>query len=258
MVARPFFRSTAGGPGLPNQNTNSIIILPVISAGNVTQLSADLLIHTLGLRRAGIFDPSYHVPVVGGQDGSNGAGVSAPMELFGLPGGDIYVLQQRSPVLKNYKEVFVEELLEMIRSSGFGSVLFLVGSDLSTRTDAQMSSAYYHILAKDTTPDSILATSLGSLLGLPTLNPSPNDDATVPGPVIPGAGLARRLLAAHGSVPPRIALVQFVAEGDNIPDAHAMASMVANTLKSKIQEWKQPPSWNFGMYGTPHDQQLFG
>ncbi|KAF8598696.1 hypothetical protein BDV93DRAFT_526612 [Ceratobasidium sp. AG-I] len=231
--------------------------MPVISAGNVTQLSADLLIHTLGLRRAGVFDPSYHVPVVGGQDGSNGAGVSAPMELFGLPGGDVYVLQQRSPVLKDHKDAFVQRLLEMIGSSGFGSVLFLVGSDLSTRTDAQMSSMYYHLLAKDTAPDSISATSLGSLLGLPTLDPPPDNDDRA-GAVIPGTGLARRLLAAPGSHPPRIALVQFVAEGDNIPDAHAMASMVANTLKIEIQGWKQPASWNFGMYGTPHDQQLFG
>lgn len=137
----------------------------------------------------------------------------------------------------------------MIESSGFGSALFLVGSDLSTRTDAQMryvnmaphlhhltssSSMYYHLLAKDTTRGSISATSLGSLLDLPTLNNPPDHDGYA-GPVIPGAGLARRLLAAPGSHPPRIALVQFVAEGDNIPDAHAMASMVADTLKIEIQ-----------------------
>lgn len=188
--------------------------------------------------------------------------------VFGLPGGDIYVLQQRSPVLKvilfYIPTTRTNGALELQRSicrgaPGNDSLKRIRLSSLSRRfrpinahrradevrkNDTTItpslrltspSSAYYHILAKDTTPDSILATSLGSLLGLPTLNPSPNDDATVPGPVIPGAGLARRLLAAHGSVPPRIALVQFVAEGDNIPDAHAMASMVANTLKSKIQ-----------------------
>ncbi|KAG8719163.1 hypothetical protein FRC08_003515 [Ceratobasidium sp. 394] len=251
---RSFFRLSRGGPGLPAPTSGSILIMPVISAGNVSQLSADLLIHTLALERVGVFNPEYHVPVVGGPDGPIDTGVTVPMELFGSPGGDVYVLQQRSPVLKDHKEEFVQQLLEMIGSSGFRSVLYLVGSDLSTRTDAQMSSVYYHALSKNTTKGDISATPLGSILDLPVFA----DSADAQDVVIPGAGLARRLLSAPGSSPPRVALVQFVAEGDNIPDAHAMAAMVAKTLKIEIQDWKEPPSWNFGMYGTPHGQELFG
>jgi hypothetical protein len=94
-----------------------------------------------------------------------------------------------------------------------------------------ISSAYYHLLSKDTRKESVSGTPLGRLLDLPTLADGPDPQTTI----IPGAGLARRLLSAPGSSPPRIALVQFVAEGDNIPDAHAMASMVAETLKMEIQ-----------------------
>ncbi|KAG8723878.1 hypothetical protein FRC12_024412 [Ceratobasidium sp. 428] len=98
--SRSFFRPSRGGPGLPAQRSGSILVMPVISAGNVSQLSADLLVHTLALQRVGVFDPAYHVPVVGGPDGPANTGITVPMELFGSPGGDVYVLQQRSPVLK--------------------------------------------------------------------------------------------------------------------------------------------------------------
>ncbi|KAB5593166.1 Proteasome assembly chaperone 2 [Ceratobasidium theobromae] len=179
------------------------------------------------------------------------------MELFGLPGGDIFVLQQRSPVLKDRKGDFITKMQEMVESSGFGSVLYLVGSDQSARSDAQMGSIHYHILAKHTTRDSIVTTPLASLLDLPLLGQTQENQDTKENTIIPGAGLARRFLNTPGTTP-RIALVQYIAEGDNIPDAHAMAAMVAKLLKIDVKDWKQPASWNFAMYGTPHDQQLFG
>ncbi|CUA76221.1 Proteasome assembly chaperone 2 [Rhizoctonia solani] len=258
MSDRLFLKLSTSGPGLPSDKSKSrILIVPVVSAGNVSQLCADLLIHTLLLRQIGIFDPGYCAPAVGGQDGEHSATISTPMELFGLAGGDIYVLQQRSPVLKDRKEEFISKLLQTIDSSGFGSVLYLVGADQSARTDAQMGSNRYVILAKDTTRDSILSTPLASLLELPSLGHSLSDQADPDHSVIPGTGLARRLLKAPGTTP-GIALIQYVAEGDNIPDAHAMAAAVAETLKIQIQGWTHPPSWSFAMFGSPADQQLFG
>ncbi|KAG8732484.1 hypothetical protein FRC11_013310 [Ceratobasidium sp. 423] len=168
------------------------------------------------------------------------------MELFGLPGGDIFVLQQRSPVLKDRKEDFVSKLVHTIELSGFGSVLYLVGSDQSARTDSQMGSNHYVILAKDTTRDSIMSTPLAGLLELPLLGHSLADQDDTESSVIPGTGLARRLLRAPGATP-SIALIQYVAEGDNIPDAHAMAAVVAGALKMQIQGWTQPPSWSFAI-----------
>ncbi|CAE6430446.1 unnamed protein product [Rhizoctonia solani] len=246
MSDRPFFRLSASGPGLPADKSNTILIVPVVSAGNVSQLCADLLIHTLALRQVGIFDPGYYAPAVGGKDGEHSATISTPMELFGRSGGDIFVLQQRSPVLKGRKEEFVTHLLRTIESSGFGSVLYLVGSDQSARTDDQMGSNRYVILAKDTTRDSIMSTPLADLLQLPPLGHSLADQDDPEKSVIPGTGLARRLLRAPGTTP-SIALVHYVAEGDNLPDAHAMATTVAETLKMQIQGWTQPPSWSFAI-----------
>ena len=90
-----------------------------MSAANVAQLTADLLIASLSLRLIGVFDSCDLVPVVGGRDDRE-EGVSTPLErepsaqfkflsilathsilpaVFGKEGCDVLVIQQRSPVL---------------------------------------------------------------------------------------------------------------------------------------------------------------
>jgi len=78
---------------------------------------------------------------------------------------------------------------------------------------------------------------------------------------IPGAGLTRRLLS---SIPkswsiPTAALLRFALDGDNRDDALSLASVTAEIVgvpPSNV-EWKQPKSWT-GLFGTPHDQTLYG
>ena len=79
-----------------------------------------------------------------------------------------------------------------------------------------------------------MSTPLASLLELPPFGHSLSDQANTEDSVIPGTGLARRLLRAPGTTA-SIALIQYVAEGDNIPDAHEMAAAVAEALKIQIQ-----------------------
>lgn len=81
-------------------------------------------------------------------------------------------------------------------------------------------------------------------------------------PFIPGGGLTRRILS---SLPqtwsiPTAALLQFVLEGDNREDAHLLAAVVAKVLgiDHAISEWKRPGSWEQGLFGTPHEQTLYG
>jgi hypothetical protein len=52
---------------------------PVVSAANVAQLAADLLIASLSLRLVGVFDSCDLVPVVGGRDDGE-EGVCTPLE----------------------------------------------------------------------------------------------------------------------------------------------------------------------------------
>ena len=81
-----------------------------------------------------------------------------------------------------------------------------------------------------------------------------------PIPFIPGGGLTRRILS---NLPESweisaAALLQFVLEGDNRSDASLMAAVVAKVLALEVREWKQPSSWQQGLFGTPHDQALYG
>lgn len=88
-----------------------------------------------------------------------------------------------------------------------------------------------------------------------------------PVPFIPGGGLTRRILS---SVPekwstPVLSLLQFVFEGDNRADAQLLASVVSKVFdalptdkRGSEIDWKQPKSWDAGLFGTPHDQTLYG
>jgi proteasome assembly chaperone 2 len=81
-------------------------------------------------------------------------------------------------------------------------------------------------------------------------------------PFIPGGGLTRRFLEKipSGWSLPLAALLHFVVEGDNRADANLFAVVVAKVLAADtlIREWKQPTSWTQGLFGTAHDQSLYG
>lgn len=62
---------------------DSILIVPAVSAGNVPQLTADLLIYTLGLKLVGRLDDTYVYPFIGPRDGPEGSdlsGISTALE----------------------------------------------------------------------------------------------------------------------------------------------------------------------------------
>ncbi|KAF8628876.1 hypothetical protein AX15_003663 [Amanita polypyramis BW_CC] len=245
--------------------TGKILIIPVVSIANVSQLAADLLIASLSLRRIATFDSNYFIPVVGGRDDGE-PGVTTPFELYSSDSVNVALIQQRSPVLKSHKQQFVNELLNYVKGAGVSAVLFLSGVDVSNRTDSQMLTPTYQIQP----PSPPLSTSpLRKLNSLPipyytcpvSQHPQTSDDATHI-PFIPGGGLTRRLMS---SLPetwpiPTAALLQFVLEGDNREDAQLLAMAAAKVLDfdSAVPEWKHPSSWNQGLFGTPHEQTLYG
>lgn len=80
-------------------------------------------------------------------------------------------------------------------------------------------------------------------------------------PFIPGGGITRRVLSslpADWSIP-IAALLRFALDGDNRADAYSLASIVVQVVGIDLSsvKWKQPESWE-GLFGTPHDQTLYG
>jgi len=250
----PFF--APDGQGSPKFSGKTLVV-PVVSAANVPQLAVDILIASLDLSRLGTFDSRYLVPVVGGREGCE-YGVTTPLELFGKEDLDFVVVQQRSPVLKSYKDKFISSLLTFVQDSEFKALLFLSGVDLTDRTDSQMSTPIYHLLPSSSPP--LADSPLALLTSLPRYSSAstPNDNI----PTMPGGGLTRRVLT---SIPEAWAirtgvLVMFALEGDNRTDGTLMAGVIAKLLHAdgRVKEWKEPESWRQGLFGTPNDQTLFG
>lgn len=251
-----------------------LLIVPIVSTANVGQLAADLLISTLDLRRIGVFNPRDLVPVVGAREDDE-PGVTTPLELYGRKDANIVVIQQRSPVLKSRKDEFISNLHDFIQSSEFSAVIFLSGVDTSNRTDEQMSVPTCKLIPSGTPSLSSSPLAAVDQLPIPTYTYAPYEPPAHLGggpkldavPFIPGGGLTRRVLSSFPQKwsTPVLSLLQFVFEGDNRADAQLLASVVskfyhASPVENGVTkiEWKQPKSWNSGLFGTPHDQTLYG
>lgn len=94
----------------------------------------------------------------------------------------------------------------------------------------------------------------------PVQQPPSDTDANAGLPAIPGGGLTRRLLASvpAGWTIPTASILQFVLEGDNRADAGFLSAVVAKVIGADVAQWLQPGSWTDGLFGTPHDQTLYG
>ncbi|THU95392.1 hypothetical protein K435DRAFT_755914 [Dendrothele bispora CBS 962.96] len=242
-----------------------ILIVPIVSTANVSQLAVDLLIVSLGLRRQAVINPDYFIPLVGGTEDDE-PGITTPSELYGKDGIQVVVIQQRSPILKAKKQEYIDHFLKFIQESGVAAVLFLAGVDLSNRTDDQMLTPIYQLQPVNTPP--LNSSPLQALTTLPIpvyqspVPQKPGAEDTEPlVPFIPGAGLTRRILS---SIPkawsvPTAALLRFALDGDNREDALSFATVTAKIagIQPTGVEWRQPKSWT-GLFGTPHDQTLYG
>lgn len=238
--------------------------MPIVSVGNVAQLAADLLIASLKLNRVGVFDPKHLVPVVGAREDGT-AGLTTPIELFGDQKSKIVIVQQRSPVLKSFKQQFADALLEFIRDSGVSAVVFMAGIDTMDRTDTQMLTPTTFIQPPASPPLAGGPLTFLADLPIPPYSSSPSPGAASSpwnAPFIPGGGITHRLLS---SIPdswqiPTVCLLQYAMEGDNRSDAQLLATVVAHALgtTADISTWTQPKAWAHGLFGTPHDQTLYG
>ncbi|TFK23666.1 hypothetical protein FA15DRAFT_593721 [Coprinopsis marcescibilis] len=246
-----------------------ILVVPVVSTANVSQLAVDLISATFSLERIATLDPSHCIPVVGAREDGL-PGITTPLEcnvVFGKPGFNIVVTQQRSPVLVTQKQEFVEALFQFIQASKFSAVLFLSGVDSINRNDSQMFTPTFQIRRPNTPSLEDSPLHLLQKLPIPVFRSSTfviggtgEDQSEMP--FIPGGGLTRRILSSlpENWSTPTGSLLQFVMEGDNRADATLLASVVAKVteIDSQISEWKQPSTWKVGLFGSPHEQDLYG
>ncbi|GJJ06210.1 hypothetical protein Clacol_000399 [Clathrus columnatus] len=228
-----------------------VLHFPIVSVANVPQLAADILIATFSLSRIAVFDPKYHVPVVGARELSDHLGVTTPCELFGSDDFGFVVLQQRSPVLKTQKEAFISAANSVFREFAFKSVLFVTAIDSTYRTDDQMRTPLFHF-----TPVDLRNSALSQLTLLPLYTTrTPNQSLR-----LPGGGLTKRFISSPPEKLDTGFLIWMGMEGDNREDAKLVANVIAKILSidQKAKDWKIPESWKQGLFGPPNDGTLYG
>lgn len=259
---------------------DSILIIPAVSAGNVPQLAADLLLHSLGLRLVGRLSDLYTYPFAGPRDSSVNApeasrvGISTTIEVFS--GSGLTIVQVRSPPLPGQRRRFVTEtLLPFVSSFRFAETLAIASSNAALRES--LHGSRYQLLTprvistassgaagdgsgNDSSDLDAAAAALSSRLAKLSLaldTPLAQAPASLEG--LPESGIALDLLTAVASEGGKICTpLIYVYEGDNFGDAHEFADHVAAVAgldvaatKATLPEpgrWTQPVSWQW-VYG---------
>ncbi|KAJ1978015.1 hypothetical protein H4R35_002076 [Dimargaris xerosporica] len=233
--------------------------------------------------------------------------MSTCLQVFQSNDKALTVVQQRAPLLHGQLKPFVDNMIQFMTDAQFSQVLLLSTIDARVRNDSQLSGSSFRILATNHTPTEFLAqaekmgvpqleTKLvkeypkGPLypsrprLASPSSNATqqlaneyshlslkdqPTDATAFPKtPRIPGGGIARNLhqMAQRHQLPLTV-LLEFVAEGDNIPESILMANCINGLLNvlatidgphraAGLTDWVAPPSWH-SIYSTKAPQELY-
>ncbi|XP_048451903.1 proteasome assembly chaperone 2 [Rhincodon typus] len=248
------------------------LIMPVVSVGNVGQLTMDLIISTLTLPRVGYIHSDCLLPVVGNNPYAttleNSTEMCVSSEVYASADRKLAVLQIRSPIVQGKHRSFRQQLLSWIKENAFSKVVVLSSSYAYHRVDQQLIGTPLRYLA---TP--ALQTILGDKFQtlkwkeLERVAAFPGISEVEEEISIPGGGITKSLY--HSSciegIPLAVLLI-FCSEGDNIPDAFNLLNFLNEWMELKGKpsdqhgitqaQWKIPSSWRL-LFGSGIPPALF-
>ncbi|KAK7114390.1 proteasome assembly chaperone 2-like [Littorina saxatilis] len=261
------------------------LLVPMVSVGNVGQLTADLIISTLWMDRIGFILHDAITPAIGNNPFAHAATTACKVttccEVYESAATQVMAIQQRAPLVKGRVKSYVKFLSEWIKEKNFHKVV-IVGSTFShERLDYQMEGSPFRIVMTDKLRErsqDVLLNKLGwhEMESRPTVidGDGGEQNASLTASLfIPGSGIAKPLLEAIQDMPVLLFLM-FCSEGDNAQDAIDIAQQLngwmnligkkeesCGSLDSKdvaqgIVDWKIPTSWKH-FYGAKFDQTLF-
>ncbi|WJX45527.1 hypothetical protein P8452_32401 [Trifolium repens] len=265
----------------------STLILPAVSIGNVGQLTADLLVSSMGSEKVGYLDDPYVLPCVGNDAyGPFPQGdLALPIEAYDSPSNALTIIQQRSPVIKGMMLEFAKNMADFIAGSGKKHIIILSSLDFGKWQKVDMSSGLqiYYLSSANSNGADENCEQLGwkklqdydpsqkhwkYLNDLAEGNATPEDTISIEDELeeenyyasLPFAALFSFLKAKGLKV---TCLLCYCSEGDNTSDAFQLADAACKLLKpnhpnSGIEggKWRVPLSW-MSVYGPPPDVSIF-
>eukprot|EP00040_Diaphanoeca_grandis_P004718 m.29859 g.29859 ORF g.29859 m.29859 type:complete len:259 (-) comp16168_c0_seq2:78-854(-) len=234
------------------------IIIPAVSAGNVSQLAADLLIENLSAMRIGYLEHDGLLPMVGQLKRNNGSDeLVTSADVYYVEAQSLVIVQQRAPVAKAQRVSFQNMLMEWIKSTTCTRVIILAGMNAFERIESQLHGSQLRSLTSENMASAQDTLTQHGCLPLETRTPT----TVVPdGLFVHGGGMCRTLfhnLCATSLE--TVALLRFCMPGDTRFEAMQLASTLSNWLQltdthigptGLPKGWALPLSWE-KCYGTP-------
>ncbi|XP_068603450.1 proteasome assembly chaperone 2 [Brachionichthys hirsutus] len=253
----------------PSQNSSPsfkdfTLVMPAVAVGNVGQLAADLIVSTLDMSRVGYMHTDCLAPMAGNNPYTRRKGDAEELhtaaEVYTAAGRKLAVLQIRAPIIEIRSKKFIRLLLSWIKTSGFSRTVVLSSSHAHRRDDQQLRGAPLRYLA---TP-SLLGGAADALEGLGWRDMERVTEADAePRLSVPGGGITKRLFTESCAEDlPLAVLLRFCSEGDNVPDAFALANHLNDWLRLlddpslKQNTWTAPSSWSL-LFGSGVPPALF-
>ncbi|XP_051878784.1 proteasome assembly chaperone 2 [Pristis pectinata] len=248
------------------------LVTPVVSVGNVGQLTVDLIISTLGLPRVGYIHSDCLVPVVGNNPYAttleNSAEICTSSEVYASTDQKLAVLQIRSPIVQGKQRSFRQQLLSWIKESEFSRVVVLSSSYAHHRVDQQLVGTPLRYLATpallSVVGDKFQTLKWKEMEKVPAF---PGISEVEMELSVPGGGITKSLYAdsCTEGIPLAVLLI-FCSEGDNIPDALNLLNFLNEWIQliektndrqpMTQQQWKIPSSWQL-LFGSGIPSALF-
>ncbi|TYZ64530.1 hypothetical protein PybrP1_010398 [[Pythium] brassicae (nom. inval.)] len=252
------------------------IVVPAVSFANVGQLALDLLVNTLLAAGSTLAEAqlvghlvSENVPPIAGGAAFTTQARSAlclNLQVYQIASHKITIIQQRAAAFPGRAQAFAQELVEWAASNNVASLCVVGGTDDMLRHDPNMLSRPIRVIHSGASAELVNPTFIERFAALSTSDAQ----SDVPSDVwesMRGAGLAPLLYSECVAAKlPFVALVMACAEGDNVPDAVAMASHVASYLQlgpSPAPDARLPrlpfvfpPSWS-QLFGRGPDVALY-
>ncbi|XP_063041057.1 proteasome assembly chaperone 2 [Engraulis encrasicolus] len=231
------------------------LILPAVSVGNVGQLATDLIISTLQLAKVGHFHTDALIPMVGNNpyatSSENAKELSTNAEVYCSKELKLAVLQIRAPILQAKTKEFRKTIVSWIKSSGFSRTVLLSSSHAYQRDDQQMQgTSLRFLLSPKLEQEASQRIKELEWREMEKVSAFPGISDSEKKLYIPGGGITRALYndCCNEDIPMAV-LLTFCSEGDNIPDAFALANYLndwlhlLSTPADRSPQWNVPASW---------------